>query len=422
MDALHCSLRVPLDYPTGGKPTLTVTNPDMERGYQINIERGFDRIAAADKSSTLLGCLNTLDRQLESMLSSRKADTVKIVSHSRKAEKAESMHTPHAKDRAPSSAVPSPTPPVARAEAKKPIAYAAYQKSQAKAIRDAEVNQLEARMGKLPSFSRSKDGLVYTVPIEVRKRAELPTELQAVKQVKLIVPETYNLTPCRIQLVGVNGTASQAVEDAFERRAKLVPHMSLFNRINYLSQNMHTMAKHSTIPTDTNPSTEPSAQPKLDVIAAEPEFTPSEPRSSLEASDRRHVVVIPRPPEWDAGKTDDDGDSDSSSESEDGPHTDDGSSARVEEEAPASTDALIPERGVSVSFPHLELYGIELLEVSALSITVKCDRCKDTKDIPNLQNNADGVHSRKDSCKKCALPFVVGRLTSVSNQQLSNGY
>ena len=56
-------------------------------------------------------------------------------------------------------------------------------------------------------------------------------------------------------------------------------------------------------------------------------------------------------------------------------------------------------------FPFLtELYGIELLRLVSLSITIKCDRCKDTIDVSNIKDTGkqDGTGTRSETCKKCA--------------------
>jgi hypothetical protein len=46
----------------------------------------------------------------------------------------------------------------------------------------------------------------------------------------------------------------------------------------------------------------------------------------------------------------------------------------------------------------MELYGIELLEVATLNITVKCERCRDLSEAKGLK---DGVE-KSESCRKCA--------------------
>lgn len=68
IEALDCVLRVPFDYSKSGKPSLTVKNPNMERGYQINVERGFDAIVANARASALLNHMDALNKQLEAPL------------------------------------------------------------------------------------------------------------------------------------------------------------------------------------------------------------------------------------------------------------------------------------------------------------------------------------------------------------------
>lgn len=415
MDALQCRLSVPRDYPTGGgKPTLRVTNADMERGYQINVERGFDRIVAGARAVNLLRCFNALDRELEALLSGEKAETVKIVvnrgrgqggrSSPSQQQKAEIPLPAPAGASATATAPPAAAPAPARIIVPEPV-ITSEAREQALQIRSAEVRQLESRLGKQPQFHKSADGLTFTLPIEVRKRQELPVELQAVKQVKLIVPEAYNIIPCRIELVGVGGPTAEAVATAFRDRAKAHPELTLMNHINYLSQNLHTMAKIT-----------PKKQEAVAVTVAEapqastaiPDTAGTQPKAELSAeqSDRPHVIRVPRPPEWDIVKGEDDEDSDTSSESSDEDHSEDDNDASEGEADSVPTQIKPPERGILISFPHLELYGIELLTISHLNITVKCDRCKDIKDITGLQSQSGTASQpRNESCKKCAAPW-----------------
>jgi hypothetical protein len=381
----------------------------MERGYQINVERGFDSIVAASHSLTLLGYLKSLDKQLELFLSLAKADTIKLVSHPRIL---------------PAQPQPSPSPAGEKVRATvtptltaKPIVHSAEDQSQAKILRDAECKQLVARMGRLPQFSRSSDGLTFTLPLEPRKRNDLPTDLQALKQVRLIVPEAYNLSPCQLELIGVKGTAADAVRDAFARRAKEQPKMTLLNHINYLAQNLHVMAKPIEEPKDRlEESPQPSASDAP--LAQSGNDTSYQTQNSAAAFDRSHIVTIARPPEWDAVLHGDVDSLASSSEEDDGTDVDE-MTAGAEGSSPAALgNASTPERGVLVSFPHLDLHGIELLEIGSLNVQVKCDRCKDTKDIMNLQDNVAGAHTRTDSCKKCASQFTIGTNSGPAESQL----
>jgi hypothetical protein len=126
--------------------------------------------------------------------------------------------------------------------------------------------------------------------------------------------------------------------------------------------------------------------------------------------DRSHIKVIPRPPEWSVNHDDEEGNSDDS-DAEDS--TDELTDEVEHDEAIGpnpEANVTRPERGILISFPFLELHSIELLELLSLSITVKCERCKDTMDIKNLRDTgkigASGV--RSESCKKCANSMSIG--------------
>lgn len=74
---------------------------------------------------------------------------------------------------------------------------------------------------------------------------------------------------------------------------------------------------------------------------------------------------------------------------------------------PAAVDT--PGRGVALSFPFLELYGIELLEIMHLAVTIKCERCKESTDIKNVPHVLDPKATPKiESCRKCANSMSIG--------------
>jgi hypothetical protein len=81
IEALECTLVVPKTYPETGRPSLRALNKDIPRGFQINIEKGFDIICAEAPQATLLGLMNRLDKQLESILAGEMAETIKLVVH-----------------------------------------------------------------------------------------------------------------------------------------------------------------------------------------------------------------------------------------------------------------------------------------------------------------------------------------------------
>ncbi|KAF2009505.1 zf-CHY-domain-containing protein [Aaosphaeria arxii CBS 175.79] len=342
------------------------------------------------------------------MLTGEKAETVKIVRHA--VEKKEEVSVP----------VPAPPPKQQQQQSVRsnivvpvPVTHSPEAKARAKATRDAEVRQLETRLGRLPQFSKSRDGIEFVVPIQPAKKAALPLELQAVKTVRLIVPELYDLQPCRVKLVGVSGEGVGNVERGFAERAaggQKEASSSLLGQLNYLAQNMHVMAKASKV--EVKPTTTPAATSQVAKIVEEKPQVETKQSTQVpgDSLDRPHVVTIPRPPEWRTPGENDESESESSSSSDEAssdeandPHSSETASAPQ-----AGTTSV--EKGILMSFPHLELHGVELLEIGVLNLTVKCDRCKDVKDVGGLRNNSvEGEdHTRRDSCKKCASPFVLG--------------
>lgn len=407
MVGLDCVLHVPDTYPRSGTPSLDVRNREMDRGYQINVERGFTRLVEMSPRATLLSLMNTLDKQLEWLLSAPKAETVEIIPN---ATAARGKWKPGAAPFAPPT-VSDVVSPLVREKQKSPTVYTSEQRVAAEARRSAEIHQLKARLGRLPLFLESSDGIAFTVPLQPRRLGDLPVPLQSVKAVKLLVPLLYPLEHCRVEILGVTREAASHTEKTFERRAQENPARSLIGDINYLAQQMHILATELR----EEPLTENSDLPDVtELDIKEPQVRSQGPAISFEEDDRKHIKTIPRPPEWARNDEGEDGDSDDSDVYDSGDEaTDEGEEVGSlgKHTEPSST---APERGILLSFPFLELYGIEILELVSLCITIKCERCKDLMDTGNLRSNnvqsdASGVWS--GSCKKCASPLSIGTIT-----------
>ncbi|MCJ1380296.1 hypothetical protein MMC17_003399 [Xylographa soralifera] len=401
---LECVLHVPAGYPGKGQPFLDVKNKEMGRGYQINVEKGFDALVAKSPQMTLLGYMNGLDKVLETLLTAQKAETVKLVPNAKTpANLSRSAQTepPRAQIQA---IVPKPSPVPEQT-------FTPEQRRDAAARREVETRQLEARLGRLPLFFKSSDGIAYTLPIEPRRRGDLPVSLQVVKSIRLFVPLMYPLQTCRIEVLGVAREAALNTEKAFEKKARESSESTLMAHVNYLSQNMHVLA---TAPVKEDPS-EATIQANIASLQLEDasaskvtESKSSAPSNILD--DRSHIHVIPRPPEWGVpGQVDQEEDSDSSDayDSEDD-SADEDSGVELEKIPEATSTA--PERGILLSFPYLELHGIELLELTSLSLTIKCERCKDQMDIKSLRSTSAGDSGavKRESCKKCASSLNIG--------------
>lgn len=342
IDALECSLVVPHAYPERSKPSLTVLNKDIPRGFQINIEQGFDMIAANATDATLLGLMNRLDKQLEIILSGEMAQTVKLVVN-RNPPKAP------AAARAPQVVPTLPLLP----KAPLPPSFSAAQKEEARLKRQSDTRQLEARFGRLQLFAKSADGFSYTFPLESPKRPSWPIALRSLPTFTLLLPALYPLEPSTI-LLHKDGQEARNVEDAFRTRSEARSDATLTQQINYLTLNLHTMAADPQRPEAVQVAV------LLPAKAQPPQVTEAQPTVPDNINpDKPHLHVIQRPPEWTmAGGDGDEGDLsssggysyDSGDETADSHDSEDGG-ARIS--APV-------EKGVLLSFPHLELHGIEV--------------------------------------------------------------
>lgn len=109
--------------------------------------------------------------------------------------------------------------------------------------------------------------------------------------------------------------------------------------------------------------------------------------------------MIPRPPEWIwVDKADD---TESSDESWDEDESDDGGAA-VGAQSITCAPLHQAEKGTAISFPSIELHGIELFQVALLSLNIKCERCRTVNDITGLRPGLE----KAGSCKKCATSFT----------------
>ena len=398
LDYLDCILQVPLKYPESGSPTLNVKNKEMERGFSINIEQGFNSIVKTLPKSTLLSYMNSLDRRLEALLSGNKAETIKFVPNAYKSNN--EMSTGHLLEAEPASTGVEETALIKPAEP----TYSSEQRAFAATRRGSETRQLEARLGRQPLFSKSSDGIAYTLPIDPRRRPDLPVPLQGIKTIRLFVPLLYPLLPCRIALQGVARDAATSTERAFEQKAKESPETALMGHINFLATNMHNLASEETTESDSLDANSELGFEKLDLQDEEVNDSPDRKLpTETELENRAHLHVIPRPPEWTTiDTTNSDGDSDDVYDYE--------YTSSDEEVVDAIEEAKErPERGVSIDFPHIELYGVEVLELTSLSLVVKCLRCKESMDVNNVHHNA--ASPRQESCKKCASLISLGNLT-----------
>lgn len=398
IEALECMLQVPKTYPSAGRPSLRALNKDIPRGFQINIERGFDIICSEAPQATLLGLMNRLDKQLESILAGEMAETIKLVVH-----KGPPTKAPEAEP-TPVAVLPPAEPKIAPKPAM-PV-FTSQQKEEARSKRQANTRQLEARLGRLSGFSKASDGFSYTIPLDSPKRSTWPPELQLLRAFTLLLPELYPLEPSNI-ILDSDSAAARNVEEAFKVRSATGSDATLMQQINYLTLHMKDMAVNTA--KDPEPAPLAPVPDKLSEGVATADHAPQVSHHAFdESEDRSHIKVIPRPPEWDISAADSDSESyDEGEYSYDS--GDDTETSAVAEEVNQPAGAPV-EKGILLSFPHLELHSIELMELTSLNITIKCERCKDSMEVLRLRNNASGeaANMRDETCKKCASALAIG--------------
>ncbi|KAL9050567.1 MAG: hypothetical protein Q9162_006562 [Coniocarpon cinnabarinum] len=422
IDRLECTLRVPAGFPME-PPSLRVTNGEMERGYQLNVERGFSAIWGDLRQKSLLNAMKLLDRRLEQLLTATKAETIRLVPNTA------ASHASAAPLREPAvvhtaTAAQSPSG-IGKKEAPRPR-RTARQVEEAAARRQTETQQLQQRVGRHPQFKAEADGTIFTVPVVPRASDALPQELRALNAVRLLVPREYHLEPPSIELFDVGSDVGRNVEAAFTRRALAYPDMTLLAQINYLAQNIAAMAKEEPVKPRVELPSHPAAEtPGEERVVNAPAASQHE---SVLDTDKDHVKYIPRPPEWDnpLGSDDDHSDSydsDDDSEDFDSESEDEVTANASSEQGPVATNTP-RETGTLLSLPSLSLQNIELLELSSLSLTLKCDRCKETTDVHNLKPfnstpdpstttssaptaSASADNGRTVTCRKCAASLYI---------------
>ncbi|KAK4201132.1 hypothetical protein QBC40DRAFT_278905 [Triangularia verruculosa] len=419
LDHLECDLHIPARYPKF-PAKLHVKNGNIPRGFAINIEKGWDKLVEERKANggsvTLLSLTNGLDKRLEGLLSEEKAETVKLTIFKDTRHLDQQQQQQQEKEEAPPAPIPAPAPAVRRPYIPLEI-FTRAQIAQAKAQRAQEVRQLEARMGRLPHYHKSSDGIIYTLPLEPRKRGELPASLQGVKSVQLVVPLLYPLQNLRALLNDVEGghegeELAEGVEEAFTKKAgELVKKegddtgekMGLVAMVNWLAQRIHLLVREVLREKEKKKKEIGEGKGKVvevEVKEAEHVATAATTTAAVQV-DKGHLHVIPRPPEWGFG------DDETESSDYDSEDEDDEGGAEIgtngQETGSSSMPTQTAEKGTAMSFPSIELHGIELLQVSILSLNVKCDRCKTLNEVTGLKNNLE----KASSCKKCATAFTV---------------
>ena len=377
-------------------------------GYRVNVERGFAELAEGRRTATLLQLMNALDRGLEGMLSGERAETLKIVPNFSPAETPLSPRTP-------------PPPPVekkveveVRAPASPPVS--AERRAAAKARRDMETRQLEARLKLSDVFSKSPDGVEYIVPLESWRKDLLPVPLLPVRSVRLIVSMGYDIQPARIELVGAPEEIRTRVQERFAEFVEGNRSVNLTAAVNVLAARLHIWAAERQEKVTAKKLEKEVAEIATKEVEAEVEEKP--PAAPEDPLTKTHIKVIPGPPEWtfpDADDGDGDEDSDDHSDLEGSPDEEEVTKDHIT----ATTDNVphaAQEHGTSMSCPGIQMSGVELLEVLTLNVNIKCTKCKQERETLNLRGTPPGTVGMPQAfrCERCSQIMGIGMPPSAS--------
>ncbi|CAD6502673.1 BgTH12-05263 [Blumeria graminis f. sp. triticale] len=403
IEALDCEISVPTTYPQS-RPGLKVLNKEIPRGFVLNLEIGFQSIAQEMFHATVVEILGAFDKRLEALLSAPEQEALKFISnHDRrhlsipsKSSNSSTISIPcnHVDQLIVVSSVKQSSNPHPCEEWQ---TFTTEQKLEAFGRRESERKKLEARMGRLPLYKKSTDGCSYTIPVEPRKRMELPKPLQNIKTLQLVVPSLYPLEPCKIQFDGIDAKEARNAETGFLQRSKHQKDLSLMGHVEYIAQNLNILAKTL-----------------WQVDSATTLLSPLETEKKVDDQEDngrgcRKALQTDRPPEWallDSTALDPiRGVELNRAYSYDSEDISSGEDEKILDikQVNDSQVTLNQERGTAIIFPFIEFNGIELLELLILEITIKCVRCKVTTEVKELKD----CMTKKISCKKCKQCLAV---------------
>ncbi|KAG0125471.1 hypothetical protein HOY82DRAFT_492909 [Tuber indicum] len=405
-------LSVPKSYPESRDvlPSIKVINEDIPIGFRVNIERGFDGLATRKEDATLLDLLNSLDRCLEGFLGTEKVETLKIVPNT-------SQFTSRQPNRsqAPITIAQPPKPSVTLMAL--PIDNLTLEEVCAvQDRRQHETRRLEARMRESRIFRKSEDGTRFTIPIEPRKKYQLPIPLQKVTSAVLIVPLSYDIDRPWLEFPGVPEDVVRRVNNGFAKQIQKNPKFTLMENINALYSNLHIMATQEESSENQHEEHIEETAQSLEDLIVDPTATtvPSKEKpSGLVLEDKVHVQVIPRPPDWNVPE-DGESDDDESSEYDSDDYVSDDHGSNQDEDAGGAggqVDQKAIERGTAMSLPGIDMPGVQLLEIAKLNATIKCLKCKKELEVNDLKPALPGKGSKPklSQCEKCSQVLGIGR-------------
>ncbi|KAK9476746.1 hypothetical protein V1514DRAFT_284622, partial [Lipomyces japonicus] len=383
LEQLQAWITVPVTYPSE-PPIVSVKNADIPRGYALNIEHGFVNQILPEllNVGTLLDMIHELDRRLEEFLKAEKRPTIKFVKHSQKPG-VDSKSSNSALDdwgvNLSALTISSSPDSITEQYSNEDLSVAASRRAQ-------ELRQVQVRIPGTQIITDNSRFSTVTVPFKFPSGIDLPSEFETITTCQFHVPSLYNLEPYQLVLA-VDDPVGTIIELNFNRHVDLNREFSLFAGINYLTQNLEALL--------IAPEKESS-----NVTVAHGWDRILEPENDDEYTE---------PPEWADEYEHDEEFKFYDNENEQGSRcleedSDDEPESNVDD---ASDDARknlnnesqVPSRAISVSLPGIQLVNISILECTALSLVVRCVRCKTEAEFRNLTT----VAQVSEPCTKCHL-------------------
>ncbi|KAL7749784.1 hypothetical protein RI367_004660 [Sorochytrium milnesiophthora] len=374
--ALNVRLHVPA---TGdASPTLTVLNEDLPAELRKPVEVAFAQRARSNVPRLpLLGLLQWLDKNLESLLSGRhqQSSSVKFVRNTSRPETA----TPPAEKNA--SAVPPRCDPQQLQQRATEIAQIERRfRTSFRATQSSPVTASTGEATQVPTVLELT--LVPTDP-------DFPFILESIL-LRIAVPITYPTHPPTVTLL--NETVDAQLKARITRRtlakSECTPGLKLLHLLNWVDRHLEALLRDAKIEAGAvDDALSAASAPHVSSNSNSSEERQEDSEVSLHDNDDDdtdeqtlygfRTMRMTSSDDSDASSSDDESSNDASSES---------AEEQAETSATTTTAAAPPPlRGTQIRLPDCKLENVALLECTSLSLLVQCMRCKNPAEIKGIQ-------------------------------------
>ncbi|KAI9028123.1 hypothetical protein CLU79DRAFT_811145 [Phycomyces nitens] len=388
LDALEVLLMVPTTYPVC-KPSLTITNHDIPKGFSRNLESGYDAFVRNCTSFhlTLVQQMDWLDRNMQDILQKPPAPTIRFVSVPNPSQELRPVVNSHNSTQQSKKAL-NPNAAIFVS-----ALYTPEQKGEAAKRRHYEMRQLQTRFGTFYSLIKANGH--ETVCLIQLDWSDLDPSVQEQignnLTVKYSIPLMYPLEPCSISIQEppLEEFRNTAISNAFSIRVK-DSGASLFQNLNWLNRNISSLYREATPPVS-------PPQPNPETIPETPQQSKQSKQSKPaiatreiiynETKDNRVIVVkdplllIP-------------------------PNVEPKEEEALESDQPVRLQDIVssPRRGTEIRLENVCLKNVALARCVSVSMVLKCARCKGSVVMDNIQpEETNTKHESWKTCPTCTL-------------------